>query len=311
MNKLSFSGHETFTCKEYWLFKGYNFLKDGNNFNSEDSVVKLGVGKNMVASIRYWMKAFNLLDENDKLTEIANFIFGDAGKDQYLEDIGTNWLLHYQLISTNKASIYNLIFTEFRTERIEFTRTNLQNFLKRKCDQVSPNLYRESTINKDINIFLRSYISFKEKKNLIDEDLSFLFYELNLVTHSISSSSLDGSLVDYFKIENLFRKDIHPYIFLFAILNNSNYTNSINFNDIYDNESKIFSINKENTLFILNYLANDKYLSSKLVYTDTAGLKLLQFKNKPDKWKVLAKYYSTSHINLEALKIDELSYLSN
>ena len=296
MIKLSFSGHETFTCKQYWLYKGYNFVKDGYKFSSDDAVVILGVGKNMVVSIRYWMKSFGLLDDNDQLTKFAEYIFDEEGKDPYIEDIGTNWLLHFNLIKTNKASIYNLIFNEFRTERIEFTKNHLLGFIKRKCDEVSLNLYRETSVNKDINVFLRNYISFKEKKSQIDEDFSSMFYELNLVSHTKTISGIDDTVVEYFKIENKFRKDLHPYIFLFALLDNDYYSNTISFNEIYDNESRIFALNKENTLFILNYLANDKYLKSKINYSDSAGIKVLQFKDKPSKWDILDKYYgSTSH----------------
>ena len=216
------------------------------------------------------------------------------------------------VVCTNKASIYNLIFNEFRTERIEFTKSHLQNFLKRKCEDISANLYRESTIIKDINIFLRSYISLKEKKDFIDEDFSSLFNELSLVSHAKAPSIIDGTIVDYFKIENIFRQSIHPYIFFFAILNNQSYSNSINFNDIYENESKIFAISKENTFFILNYLSNDNTFKSILNYSDTAGLKILQFKSKPDKWKILSKYYSlTDQEYSEIIKNEELFFQNN
>lgn len=59
--RFSFSGHESFQCRSLWLKKGYDFINSGKSFNDEDAVVILGVGKNMVASIRYWMKAFDLL----------------------------------------------------------------------------------------------------------------------------------------------------------------------------------------------------------------------------------------------------------
>jgi len=49
MNKLRFSGHESFICKQFWLKKGYDFLIQRNRFSDDDSVVKLGVGKNMVS----------------------------------------------------------------------------------------------------------------------------------------------------------------------------------------------------------------------------------------------------------------------
>lgn len=83
--KYVFSGHESFSCKQLWLKKGYDFLVHGNNFNAPDAVIELGVGKNMVSSIRYWLRAF-MLTSNDQLTPIADYIFNDEnGVDPYVE----------------------------------------------------------------------------------------------------------------------------------------------------------------------------------------------------------------------------------
>lgn len=56
--KYTFSGHESFPCKSLWLKKGFDFCQQGGSFSSPQAVVSLGVGKNMVTSINYWMKAF-------------------------------------------------------------------------------------------------------------------------------------------------------------------------------------------------------------------------------------------------------------
>ena len=55
-------------------------MNNQNKFNTDVAVVELGVGKNMVNSIRFWLKSFGLLDEDDNLNEIANFLFSDKGK---------------------------------------------------------------------------------------------------------------------------------------------------------------------------------------------------------------------------------------
>lgn len=67
--RYCFSGHESFPCKSMWLKKGYDYLVDHNKFTDPDAVVKLGVGKNMVQSIRFWLRAFGLLN-NDEATEL-------------------------------------------------------------------------------------------------------------------------------------------------------------------------------------------------------------------------------------------------
>lgn len=75
--RYSFSGHESFHCKSLWLKKGYDFICNKKHFADTDSVVELGVGKNMVSAIRYWLKAFSLTKE-DTLTDLAEYIFNGS-----------------------------------------------------------------------------------------------------------------------------------------------------------------------------------------------------------------------------------------
>ena len=59
---LSFSGHETFPFRYTWLKKGVDaVLQDPSAFASERATVTLGVGKNMVNSIRHWCLATGLI----------------------------------------------------------------------------------------------------------------------------------------------------------------------------------------------------------------------------------------------------------
>ena len=85
MARPIFSGHESFACKSHWLKRGYDFVIADRNFNDDDAVVHLGVGKNMVASIRFWLKAVGLLQDNE-LNPIADYLFNDEnGQDPYIE----------------------------------------------------------------------------------------------------------------------------------------------------------------------------------------------------------------------------------
>lgn len=56
---------------------GYDYVVENKNFNDEDAVVRLGVGKNMVSSIRFWLKAFNIVDNNDSPTEFGKKLLDD------------------------------------------------------------------------------------------------------------------------------------------------------------------------------------------------------------------------------------------
>lgn len=89
--KYIFSGHESFPCKTLWLKKGYDFVVQGKDFNNPNSVIDLGVGKNMVASIRFWLRAFNVCKEG-KPTWLGDYLFEEVyGKDRYIEDLATLW----------------------------------------------------------------------------------------------------------------------------------------------------------------------------------------------------------------------------
>ena len=123
LGKFTFSGHDSFQCRQLWLKKGFDYVQEGLNFNDEEAVVQLGVGKNMVSSIRFWLKAFNVIDLKDNPTEFGKRLFDDeSGYDPFLEDEASLWLLHYQLVKNNFASIYSIIFNEFRKEKLFFTK---------------------------------------------------------------------------------------------------------------------------------------------------------------------------------------------
>ena len=54
----SFSGHETFPFRYPWLKKGFDAVRENPGvFSCDDAITTLGVGKNMVSSIRHWCLA--------------------------------------------------------------------------------------------------------------------------------------------------------------------------------------------------------------------------------------------------------------
>ena len=57
----SFSGHQTFPFRYTWLKKGVDAVTEPTIFSSENASVTLGVGKNMVASIKHWCQASGLI----------------------------------------------------------------------------------------------------------------------------------------------------------------------------------------------------------------------------------------------------------
>jgi hypothetical protein len=283
--KYTFSGHDSFQCRQLWLKKGYDYISEGRSFNDEDAVVKLGVGKNMVSSIRFWLKAFNILDSKDIVTEFGNRLFDDKiGYDPFLEDEASLWLLHYQLVKNGYASIYSMIFNEFRKEKLFFNKEIFVNYVKRIGESNSDLNFNENTVAKDFIVFANLYKNDPESKD-VEDSFSGILSELELLKTTGKGKD------EQFYIENTERDNLPEAVILFAILDSANYGNSISLNSLefdLNSPGSIFALNRSGLMNKISDLVND---FNEINFTDQAGIKELQFKMKSDIYTILDKYY--------------------
>ena len=107
-----FSGHETFPLRQLWPSKIAHLIiqaqRDGRQvpISGADAIVELGVGKNMVSSMRFWAQACGIVNREDKLTDFGELIFGtpkQEGSDPYCSSAATVWLFHWKLASRPDA----------------------------------------------------------------------------------------------------------------------------------------------------------------------------------------------------------------
>ncbi|NHE56391.1 DUF4007 family protein [Cyclobacterium plantarum] len=294
ITKFTFSGHDSFHCRQLWLKKGYDFVQEGNNFNDEDSVVQLGVGKNMVSSIRFWLKAFNIIDNKDIPTEFGKRLFDDNnGYDPFLEDEASLWLLHYQLVKNGFASIYSIIFNEFRKEKLFFNKETFVNYVKR-IGESNPDLnFNENTVAKDFIVFTNLYKSDSES-NDVEDSFSGILSELGLLKLIYKSFKDENGKTkkkeEYF-IETSERDNLPESIVLYAILDNPNYGNSISLNSLefdWNSPGSIFALNRSGLMNKISDIVDD---FKDITFTDQAGIKELQFKTKSDAYTILDNYY--------------------
>lgn len=279
MPRYSFSGHESFFCKPLWLKKAYDALVQGVNFTSPDAVAALGVGKNMVASIRYWSRSLGL-SENDKPTSLAITIFDSVnGYDPYLEDEGTLWLLHYFLLSKKVASLYHLTFLDFQREKREFDRDQLLSFIRRKCNvPEQKNVYNENTVKKDIGVLLHNYVTPSELRS--NEDFSAIFLDLGLI---------NALGTDRYAFNDTDPSHIHPDILLYTLLDYKGEDNTISLDGMQE-IALIFGLSLTNLIELIRVVVAQH--PEDLSYTDNSGVKNLQFIHVIDAAAVLNHYYT-------------------
>lgn len=280
--KLTFAGHDKFSCRQFWLKKGFDYVMNDQKFN-DAAVIDLGVGRNMVKAVKYWTNAFGVI-ENDSLSNLSKQIFSEEGLDPFLEDIGTIWLLHYKLVTSKVASIYYLVFNIFRRQRIEFTKELLKKFLLQYCEKNKAS-YNESSIGYDIDVFIRNY-SLPEKSQGIESDFSGLLFELDLLKKIERSG-------DWYKIENTNRPTIAPELILFCILYDADEeSTTFSFRDLLEKDNsvgRVFCLNGNGLNDKLYELT--KIYPENIVFTENAGVKVLQIKGELNCWDILKRYY--------------------
>ncbi len=188
----SFARHETFHPRYGWLKKGFDSAcEDSTVFLREDATTVLGVGKNMVRAIRYWCVAYKILSperraENFRLydarpTDFGEQLLAERGWDPYLEDPGSLWLLHWQLLrSPCQAPAWWAIFNSSRSP--EFSDDALlQELCRFRDEQGGWDDVAESSLEKDVRCLLRMYGGGTQGRDLLEDSVDSPFLELGLI----------------------------------------------------------------------------------------------------------------------------------
>lgn len=280
-NKYIFSGHESFSCKTLWLTKGYNFMKSEGNFNASDAVISLGVGKNMVSSIRYWLRVFGM-QVQDRPTALADYLFDAiSGVDKYVESLGTLWLLHYLLVSLKEATLYHITFVGFQKERKTFDRDQLVSYVKRlMIEDGKGKTFNENTVKKDVGVLLQNYASPYKAKSF--EDYSSLLIDLDLLRVEDSGKSYA------FNIEG--KRKVPMEVFLYAVLCEKGTDKSVSYDTLQ--EIGLMFCMSDAEVISMAQAVGEAY-SSYVQYSDNAGIRQLLFKEGQTLTgtDVLEKYY--------------------
>jgi len=276
---LSFSGHETFVFRYGWLTKAVAAVaEDPGAFAREDAIVRLGVGKNMVRSIRHWALATGVLQEEPKsrgslmsVSELGEFLLGTrSGRDIYLEDPATLWLFHWLLLSSpTKCSTWRWAFSVMPSN--EFTRSGLVDGLMdlaRRTGVADPS---ESSIRRDVEVFVRTYLPSRLSSGSVpEESLDCPLVELELLEESNS----------VFRFVRGPKETLPDGIFAFAVADYWQRTaadrESLSFSDLsygLGSPGSAFKLDENSLIERLERL--ETFTAGDLVYADTAGLKQL------------------------------------
>jgi len=315
--KAKFTGHDTFPLRYGWLFKAVNHLNSGGKLQTskeeetQQAIIKLGVGKNMVNAIRYWAESTGLLESERNQSNVnysipedgkGNYLFNaDSGKDPYLEQIGSIWLVHFWLCFNQKEiTAYRYFFNIFNGEYFEKTvlLAHMSDDLKKLTS--SDSSLNDSTIQKDIDTFLNSY-SKKQRhsaKSNDEEQFNSPLAELNLI-QEVDKNTYISELNE--------KHDLPIEIFIYALIKFASfkrvdsdvYTESFDsiLNDSFS-PARIFRLSEKGLGKKLSQA--EKLTNGAISWVDTLGLRQIKITtellNSNDEF--LNRYYeATQNVN--------------
>ena len=221
-----FSGHETFPCRYAWLPKAFAAIEEDHTAFSDDerAMIRLGVGKNMVRAVRFWMVEMSVAVKHAgggyEPSGFAKAIFNrKKGIDPFLEDIRTLWLLHWKL-STHSVQepLFAWDFLINQWQSPDISPSSVLQSLRRAADKESrpPS---DVTLEQHFDTFLHTYVPTRSRKGDIQEDnLDCPLVELEFI-NPVGERRIDGTgkreVIYAFRMED--KPDITPEMFAFAL----------------------------------------------------------------------------------------------
>ena len=291
--KVAFGRHETFGLRYGWLPKGFQaFLENPDIFKDDEATVRLGVGKNMVSSIRYWLQASRIIKRtNDGLisTKLGELLLSEDGWDPYLEDEATIWLIHW-LIATNAEMATATYWFFNRFHKPEFTTVEVTSALLDFAKEKITAKASETTIKNDIALVLRMYVqSAGSTRTPLEEALDSPLSLLQLV------SRMPGNKMYQSKSDTHERLPLGIFGFAVAEIFNSRNTNMIPIEDLmyssddYPALGSVFRLTENALITKLEKLLN--YLPGYFELRETAGIHQLYKLEEAHPTKFLKKHY--------------------
>lgn len=193
-----FSGHETFPCRYAWLPKAYLAINMNPRIfaDTENAMVVMGVGKNMVRAIQFWVQACGvakpLPDGGYTITDFGGKLLSADGFDPFLEDIRTLWLIHWNLSSHVEEPLFAWDYLLNNWGYIEITRNEVVQAFGREASRLERKL-SVITLEQHFDTFLHTYVpTHGEKGNVREDNLDSPLIELELLQKVGERKSNEG-----------------------------------------------------------------------------------------------------------------------
>lgn len=168
--KYEFGRHETFSLRDGWLSKGGARLLEGTFKIDVDTADALGLGRNMVKSLLFWLEASGLACRTDpKSTGLTptKFVELQRSHDPHFEFAISTWMVHL-FLSRREATVWNWFLNDFRNG--SFDREACIEAFHRHVRQNAPNQTTPTVLAREIACLLDTFATVPANETVDPED---------------------------------------------------------------------------------------------------------------------------------------------
>lgn len=265
---MKFKRNESFYIREGWFEKALAIIQENNGKNiffKNEGITYLGIGSNMVKSLKYWLFAAGLISgKENQLTEFAKLILN---YDPYFDDSFTWFLIHYNLVKNEEeCPIFHEAFNDKNISH--FTKSSLADYLFTVFSEKENNINKKY-VDSDSGVFMNTYVN---DQVIIDPENN---YVSPLVRLKLIKKVKDGYSMAMPKYGKL------SYLVIYYVLKDLYKDQADSFEieesmEIENSPVKIFNLDK---YMYLQYL-EEMRRNGLITINKTAGLNTVYFENK-------------------------------
>ena len=288
-----FRAHDTFFIRKGWLSKGMRYVSqkpDVFTDKNDNPMDVLGIGANMVKSLRYWLQAVGLTEEpkagkkSQTLTDFGELVYE---KDPYTEEIGTLFLLHYKLVTDEEmAPSWYYFFNRFAMK--EFSKDDFVDQIQNELKMGGTNVAIRS-LTDDFNCIVNTYVpryKSNPKKVSPENSINCPFGELGLID---ILSKERGSYI--YKKSIPMVRSLNPWVIMAVISDQADAREEISLNELLSAEKNIGRVFNLDSICMLSLLHEVEKLGE-IKIIRTAGLDVVQVLHKRSFTDCVRKYYA-------------------
>ena len=239
------------------------------------------------------------MDKHDSgglvVSELGKSLFGLGGKDPYLEDPNTLWLLHWN-ICKQMARCTTWHWALNRLPSNEFTRESLLDLINAQIRHHQASVPSDAIVKRDVEVFIRTYVpAIAGKSTVIEDTLDCPLVELQLIE--------DRANKKHFQLRRGAKHSLNNYIFLYALLQFWDQTapdrETLAFSDIAYRAGSPGNIFKLDEASILERLDQIHVISQgSLSFAETAGVRQVYRSSQVDADGLLQHYYDSESLGI-------------